>query len=357
MRQLFLTTLFISFLFSAVWGQTATLFNTYFDNAGFNGNTFCVEVLVSFDDVNNQLGSSNLVFDFDQNVISNPTLSSHTLSGPPFYYAPTVTVPVAGRASLNIELGFPGFGDAILAAPNRSLIARICFEYPITGQTVNLNWYENGSAGTVVYLDNESTRLSAGTLQNFSGVPASFPVEWLDFDAILVGEDARLQWNTGAELNNRHFEVERSFNGVSFQQIGQVASQGNGSTVQSYQFLDPNVSRSGREHLYYRLRQVDFDGSFTLSPVVRLQMTDLARLHLEGQPNPFRDQMAISFVNPSQSAFTLRVYNNLGQQVWSQSHQTARGQVQLNTRTWARGIYFLAAENEAQRTVYKLLKL
>jgi hypothetical protein len=209
----------------------------------------------------------------------------------------------------------------------------------------------------VVFLDDEITQLNPGTLQNYIGIPAAFPVEWLSFDAVLVGQDAQLNWQTGSELNNRHFEVERSLKGLRFEKIGLVAGSGSSSNLQSYAFVDPKVSRLGHEKVYYRLRQVDLDGSVSLSPVVRLNLSRLPQLKIEGHPNPFSDQLSIQYANAAQDLFTLSVFNLQGQKIWSRDLKTENGAVQVKTTSWARGVYFLSAENEQERIVYKILKL
>lgn len=355
MRQLYLTTVCICLVIPSLRAQIATSYDLAFAEAGFNGNTFCVEIMLSFDQASNKLGSSNLVFDFDKNVIDNPTLTSQTLSGAPIYFPPSLTTPSQGRASFNVELGFPNFGDAVAGSPNQTLLARVCFDYPIPGQIVTLTWYENGTSGTVVFLDDESTRLTAGTLQDYSGIPASFPVEWLDFQAALQGADAQLDWTTGSELNNQHFEVERSLDGQTYFKVGQVQSLGNGSTTQAYQFLDPGVDRLGQSNLFYRLKQVDLDGAYSYSQVVQLSLRS-PQLQVNAYPNPLQPTLHLQYQNPAKEAFRLQLVNALGQVIWTETEQAVQGQLKVDTQHWPAGIYYLSVESESQRFVHKLLK-
>ena len=355
MKQFFLSWIGLCFFSTVLWGQTPTQYNLSFDNAGFAGNTFCVEIYLSFNQ-SNKLGSSNLVLDFDKSIISNPILISDNISDPPIYFVPTVTMPGDERASLNIELGIPGFGDPIGAPGDQRLIANLCFDYPVTGQLVTLTWYENASAGTVVYLDDEMTQLNPGTLQGYSGVPGSFPVEWLDFQAVLVGTNAQLDWSTASELNNSHFEIERSVDGLIFERIGEVRGSGNTPTAQRYDFLDPGITETGLPYVFYRLRQVDFDGGFSLSPVVRLTLSDLPILYLEGNPNPFTNELTIRYANSDEKLFILTVLNSLGQEVWATGKRGLNGKILINTEAWAKGVYFLSAENEVQKIIRKIIK-
>ncbi len=355
MKRLFLFAIGFCLCHSSVWSQSTSLYNLSFHNVGFNGNTFCAEIYLSFNQ-SNKLGSSNLVLDFDKSVISNPTLFADNISDTPIYFTPTLTLPGDERASINIELGIPGLGDPVGTEINKRLIARICFDYPVNGQQVNLDWHEDGSTGTVAYLDDETTQLSPGTLQGYSGIPVAFPVEWLAFDAILVGTDAQLDWSTGSELNNSHFEIERSVDGILFERIGKVQGGGSAATVQQYDFLDLQITRTGLPYVFYRLRQIDFDGGYSLSPVVRLTLSDLPVLLLEGNPNPFTHELTIHYLNSDGKPFTLSILNSLGQEVWTAEMENQKGTLPINIETWSNGVYFLSAENEANKVVQKLIK-
>ncbi len=101
---------------------------------------------------------------------------------------------------------------------------------------------------------------SSGILLPQSGNP--LPVEMTYFKAQMEGTKVLLTWQTASELNNDHFEVERSFDGINFDILGTV--QGNGTTteIQNYEFVDHTP---GSSYNYYRLRQVDFDGEFEYS--------------------------------------------------------------------------------------------
>ena len=93
------------------------------------------------------------------------------------------------------------------------------------------------------------------------------PVELIRFTAESRGADALLRWATASERNNDRFEVEASADGRPFQRIGQVADQGSSAQPREYQLTDPNIARHAASPVFYRLRQVDADGTFSYSPV------------------------------------------------------------------------------------------
>ncbi|MEM8888536.1 MAG: hypothetical protein AAGD28_11190, partial [Bacteroidota bacterium] len=145
----------------------ATQFDLCFGNPTSDGNTFCVDIFMAYDGPG-KLGSSNLMFDFDPDVLANPLYSSDNISDPPVYLLPTVTSPAGGRASYNIELAVPGLGDNVAEAPDSLLIGSVCLDIVDNNRPFRLEWYESGSAGTVVYLDDEASQLIPRTLKNIT---------------------------------------------------------------------------------------------------------------------------------------------------------------------------------------------
>ncbi|WP_046243953.1 T9SS type A sorting domain-containing protein [Hymenobacter terrenus] len=148
----------------------------------------------------------------------------------------------------------------------------------------------NPSTGQITVTDR--TKLKAGTYQVtvttsdlFGGVTtqivpftigtAPLPVELVFFKAKAAGnEDALLSWRTAQELNNDRFEVERSFDGQAFVSIGRVAGQGSKATPTDYALTDVGVGLTvGAAPVYYRLRQVDRDGTATYSAIQVVSFT------------------------------------------------------------------------------------
>ncbi|MEL6256697.1 MAG: hypothetical protein AAFR87_32150, partial [Bacteroidota bacterium] len=144
-------------------GNPATEFNLSFGNASHTATTLCADIFMSYNG-DGKLGSANLMFDFNTAQVNNAVYISDNISDPPFYITPTVTSPSAGRASFNIELAVTGFGDSVVTAPDSLLIGRVCLDLLDTTQTINWDWFVSGTVGTVVYLDDETTILTAGTL-------------------------------------------------------------------------------------------------------------------------------------------------------------------------------------------------
>ena len=93
------------------------------------------------------------------------------------------------------------------------------------------------------------------------------PVSLVSFTAKAAGSDAKLTWATASEKNNDYFDVERSLNGTDFVKIGQVKGQGSKSAPTDYALTDAGIGTKVNGTVYYRLQQVDADGTATYSPV------------------------------------------------------------------------------------------
>jgi len=157
-----------------------------------------------------------------------------------------------------------------------------------------------------------------------STVPVTFalgatplPVVLTDFTAQAVqNRDALLSWHTASEQNNDRFEVERSFDGTSFTKIGQLAGQGNATTATVYAFTDAGVAAKASGAVYYRLRQVDQDGTATYSPLRTVSFTKAALAKLSLFPNPAQTSTTLDLGQlPATGTYQVLLLDATGRQV------------------------------------------
>ncbi len=114
------------------------------------------------------------------------------------------------------------------------------------------------------------------------------PVEWLSFTGENRGAHNILNWSTASEVNSDYFEIERAIeNTTDFVSIGKVAAAGNSSTVQDYEAKDYDIEEEGS--YYYRLKQVDLNGTFVYSDIVLIRVQSDVNVAMEMYPNPASD--------------------------------------------------------------------
>ncbi|WP_200974783.1 hypothetical protein [Echinicola sp. 20G] len=140
------------------------------------------------------------------------------------------------------------------------------------------------------------------------------PVIWLDFNVSILNhlEKPKLSWSTAKEWENSHFEIERSLNGIDdFLFVGQVNAKGWSNEISSYTFKDP-IYYPPSSRLYYRIKQINLDGSSTYSQVISIQSPSSPTKTWMAFPNP-TDGNHLSISNPTKSVnlsdpITIKIY-------------------------------------------------
>ena len=207
-----------------------------------------------------------------------------------------------------------------------------------------------GKMENVVYVIGGFTTVGVGTsdkatLTDISGnCYTPFPVELTSFTAIANEGMVELNWITATEINNQGFEVQRN-QGSEFETIAFVNGHGTTTEVQAYSYTDRNVNTGSYS---YRLKQVDFDGTFEYSDVVNVEVTVPAVFALEqNYPNPFNPSTMIEFKLKVDSKVSLKVFNVLGQEVTNLVNANlvaGSHQVNFNASSLNTGVYMYRLE-------------
>lgn len=176
----------------------------------------------------------------------------------------------------------------------------------------------------------------------------SVPVELTSFTAQTTGPGVVLNWSTSSELNNFGFEIQRSSRDIEYITVGFV--NGNGTTTQQHSYSYTDKSAANGKNVY-RLKQVDFDGSFQYSEVVEVVWLSSDAYMLEqNYPNPFNPSTVIRYSVPSvmlsegkNLKVQLKVYDVIGTEIaiLVDEHKPAGiYEVEFTASSLSSGIYF-----------------
>jgi uncharacterized repeat protein (TIGR01451 family) len=182
-------------------------------------------------------------------------------------------------------------------------------------------------------------------------VAAPLPVQLTRFTAVAAGPDALLSWETAQEINNQRFEVERSLDGTTFALIGTLAGRGTTALASTYRYPDAGAGTRTTGALYYRLRQVDYDGKVSLSPVrtVRFQQ---AATSVTLYPNPTTGAATLDLRPLPAGTYTVQVFEATGRLVQQASYEP--GQCTLPLTGLAAGTYFVRIQGHSFNQVLTL---
>ena len=193
------------------------------------------------------------------------------------------------------------------------------------------------------------------------GGEAPLPVELTRFTAQRQGRDVRATWRTATERNSAYFALEASAQPTAgFREVGRLPAAGLSATPRDYTLTEPNVPRTGGPR-YYRLRQVDLDGSAAYGPVAVVQLEHLAQpLTLSAAPNPFGQQgVRLHIAAPAAADATLQVTDLAGRLVLNRRLQLPAGASTLalpELRALPSGIYVLLLRSGGELRQQRLVR-
>ncbi len=214
------------------------------------------------------------------------------------------------------------------------------------GQGIVATWADHGGVGSANYSGNITsasftTFSGIFTLANTTGGSNALPVELINFNAERCKSGSCLSWATAAEINNDYFEVQRSIDGINFDKIGQVQGNGNSTIEQNYSYTD---IYSPVQNVYYRLKQVDYDGKYVFSDL-RIISGELIGLKLfptiSNGENVFLD-----LKENGREDVKIKLINKFGQSFSTQPSQNESGEIKIQgTESLSEGAYFAIIES------------
>ena len=345
--------IFVFFLVNFSWGLETTVTVDPSDKVVEELSTsFTLDIVVN--NVNNLHGAS-ITVTWDNAIIHYESVSQgNFLKGGGTVFFSANTSPPTEPNSVTVDQAILGpyavSGSGVLFSVNfTSLQFGTC---PITINSIDLRDINNNVVDATVV---------SGQVQ----VVTPVPVELVSFTAKVVtaeagkGEMVELRWQTVSEINNYGFEIERTndVNPKIWQRLGFVNGCGTSNSLNQYRFVDNTVTPFGT--YFYRLKQIDTDGSNEYSPEIKLTFQKpLAYKLQQNYPNPFNPVTVIAFDLPQQNNVRLVLVDVLGHVIKiiaKDSYQAGHHELVLNAADLAAGIYFYRIEAGGFMDVKKLL--
>ncbi|MDH3267473.1 MAG: T9SS type A sorting domain-containing protein [Ignavibacteria bacterium] len=167
------------------------------------------------------------------------------------------------------------------------------------------------------------------------------PVELTSFNASIKDEGVLLEWTTATELNNSGFEIQRN-QSSNWETIGFVEGRGTTTEITNYQFFNDLSVLNLSVKLQYRLKQVDFGGTFSYSNIIEIDFIPETYSLSQNYPNPFNPSTSISFTLTKITFVTLKIYNVLGNEITTLVNQNMPGgkhEIKFNANRLPSGVY------------------
>jgi hypothetical protein len=264
---------------------------------------------------------------------ANPELYEGSLLGFKSLTKVGGTWPVSGSANLS-------FSDGV-----DTVVFRIDSDTDIDGQT-EPTWPRD-VLGIVTQFDNSAPY--DGGYQIFPRAFATdflpentVPVELVSLTANFVDGAVLLSWKTATETNNLGFAVEKSLDGQSFTDIVFVNGSGTTTEAKSYSFVDSDLGTAA--NLYYRLRQIDYDGQAVYTNIIQVEVVNSISYSLaQNYPNPFNPATTFGYVLQEKSHAKLTVLNAIGEEIAvlvNKDQDKGYYTVQFDGSNLSSGVYF-----------------
>ena len=246
------------------------------------------------------------------------------------------------------------------------------------GSSTQWRWqlvYDDGSKATQIVDDtdglvggdgNDSKQNDDGTWTTTNNLTNSnpgslsgddnLPVVLIGFKAVKDNDNdkVKINWQTASEINNDYFVVESSVNGADFEPIARIQGAGNSNTVISYEYND---IRNITDIVYYRLKQVDFDGRISYSKIISVDIDaagiNINKVYITG------GNIVIDFAGSNNSNYKIEVVSVEGKIIHSCDLQKSGSQSVYKIRMdkILKGVYFIRITNGKSSIVKRMTVL
>jgi hypothetical protein len=259
-----------------------------------------------------------------------------------------VTSPVVTRTwDISKSTSNSGLGVGFVFEWNSGEVSNGSLTNPFLNHHTGSNW-EIPNVTSTSSGNNLSVTGYTGTFSPFAigNGESALPIEILSLTANCNSNETKIEWQTASEHNTSHFVVERSIDGIEWENLGEVASAGNSTITLNYSFID--ASLLARALSYYRLLQVDFDGVSEKYGPVSNNCEAIKPFELEIAPNPNTGNFTLKVATKRSQEMDVRIYHTDGKEVANEIISATEGTSlhYLNMEYLAAGIYTLYVQHE-----------
>ncbi|MEM6726519.1 MAG: T9SS type A sorting domain-containing protein, partial [Bacteroidota bacterium] len=242
-------------------------------------------------------------------------------------------------------------------------VAQMRMTYIQDGDAIDLRWndastfpptYIGESWNGIKFDANEGVLFDLTIDPNQLCAPNQLPIELESFRAFDRGCQVELEWVTATETNNDFFILEESTNGFAFQEITRIDGAGTTTDARTYTYFDEDV----KEGNYYRLTQVDFDGTSSTSPTIYVRSScfddDPLTVITDVFPNPVKPYrpLKVTMFSNKEAMADVVITNTLGQRLFTNSYEMIAGpnEFGIDVSNLVMGTYFVEVFSEGVKS-------
>jgi hypothetical protein len=166
-----------------------------------------------------------------------------------------------------------------------------------------------------------------------SGQVNPLPVTLVSFSAKLMNQKTQIQWKTATEFNTAYFEIERSNDLQAIEVINKIDAKGFSTQEQTYTVFDSNPNKGIN---YYRLKSVDFDGTFSTSKWICIQNGE--KIALKIYPNPTSERLILEDENQTPAVKLINMFDSKGQLIVQRNFDN---KTEIDVSNFAKGVYLV----------------
>ncbi|MDP2301352.1 MAG: YCF48-related protein [Ignavibacteria bacterium] len=220
-----------------------------------------------------------------------------------------------------------------------------------------LTWDSKNTSAATLYGSHFSKNSNTNQYAFFTAGTSSYilkntltpiPVELASLSASVNGNSVSLVWKTSSEVNNQGFDIERKSSNSDWQKLSFIQGKGTTASTTEYRYTDSDLKDG---NYTYRLKQIDFDGSFTYSSTIEVEVgTPITFTLSQNYPNPFNPATSIKYSIAEPSKVTLNIYNLIGEKVAelvNTQQDAGYHQLNFNAGKLSSGVYFFTINAES----------